>query len=371
LDTQLCGLRPAGYHVSNLVIHIASTLLLFEALRRMSGQIAPAGLAAALFAIHPLHVEPVAWVTGRWELLCGLFWVLGMWAYAGYCQRPGLWRYLLVAGSYVLAIFSKPMALAFPCALLLLDYWPLQRLVPGKKGVAELARIPGQDVAELARIPGLRGRDHPSPSAGNLPISATATAQTLRNARCLLLEKVPLFIIGGLGLWVSFGAKSENVAERGVRIFSLAERLGNALETYAIYAGQVFWPTGLSFWYPHPALYGELTWPPVVTAALVVGLVTLLAVALVKRLPWLVVGWWWYLGVFVPAVGVFQVGTHARADRYTYLPLIGLFTIVSWSLASLVRRRPRLKRPVVGLSLAALACLMVAAGRQAAYWRDS
>jgi len=339
-DAELFGFQPGGYHLTNLLVHTASTLVLFDALRRMSGAVLPSALAALLFAIHPLHVEPVAWVTGRWDLLCGFFWILGMWAYAHYCRRPNWRRYLPLAGAFVLAVVSKPMALTFPFALLLLDYWPLRRFF------AEPA-----DPSDLDSI--------------------TPHRPNLRRAARLVVEKLPLFAIAAAGLWITFRAKSDFLVPSSLHAFSWGERIGNGLQTYVIYAFQLFWPARLSFYYPHPVLFDELTWPGMLAAGLVVAGATVASIALARRSPYFLVGWFWYIGVFVPAIGLLQVEHHARADRYTYLPLIGLLLVVCWSGRELAARLPRWRIPLVATVVAGVACLMIAASQQTAHWRDS
>lgn len=339
-DAQWSGSNPAGYHLSNALIHLASTLLLFVALARMTGAAWTSALTAALFAVHPLHVEPVAWVTGRWELLCGFFWILGIWAYAAYCRQPGVLRYLLVVASLLLALLSKPMAVTFPFALLLLDYWPLRRLFP-----TATAAFNGK--ADLQEQPGGRG------------------------LRDVLLEKVPLLAVSIAVLCISLFAKRGFLSQRGMHGFSLGERVGNGLETYAVYVVQFFWPTKLSFYYPHPALFGELTSWRVLGAGAFVAAVTLTAAVLCRRAPYVLVGWLWYVGVFVPAIGLFQVEHHARADRYTYLPLIGLGVAGAWAVWHLARSFPRLKVPLTALALLTISGLIVVAKQQTARWRDN
>ena len=329
-DVELYGLSSAGMHLTNLLIHLASTVILFVTLQRMTKQSLPSLLAATLFAIHPLHVEPVAWVTGRWELLCGFFWIVGMWCYVRYCVSPTRLRFLAVAAAYCCALMSKPMALTFPFALLLLDYWPLHRL----------------------------GRSN---AGGRIPISARPFVQ-------VLAEKIPLFLVMAFAVVISWLAKSEYLDSRGMIPFSLQAKLMNGIETYATYLVNTFWPTDLSFYYVHPALSGGFHPARTIGSALLLLSVTGAAVYWARQYRFLLVGWLWYLGVFVPAIGLLQVDHHARADRYTYLPLIGIFLAIGWGVTAFVSRwRPR--------HYAALAVvigsLMAVAHSQTAHWRSS
>jgi Flp pilus assembly protein TadD len=331
LDAHVYGVSSAGLHLTNLLIHTASTLLLFFALRRMTRQTVIAGVAASLFAIHPLHVEPVAWVTGRWELLCGFFWVAGMWSYARYCALPSMSRYVVLVAAFCCALLSKPMALTFPFALLLLDYWPLQRLRIG---------------------------------------SASATSMGYRSVGVgqAVIEKGPLFLIVLVSAIVFWNAKADFVESRGMLHFTLADKLLNAVHTYAIYTAQMVWPSKLSFFYLHPTMTGGFETWKIAAATMLLLTITGLVVRYCLSHPYLVVGWFWFLGVFVPAIGLFQVEHHARADRYTYIPLIGLILMVSWGVASVAAAHPVLVRVACGCFLTGL---MVTAQIQTSHWRDS
>jgi len=334
-DTQVYGLNPAGYHFTNLLLHCASTLVLLWVLVRMTGDLWPSSLAALLFAIHPLHVEPVVWVTTRWELLCGLFWLLGLAAYVRYCRTSSRAAYLAIIAAYICAMMSKPMALTFPFALLLLDFWPLRRILAAPSGEAPPGRFPS---VSLCRA---------------------------------LFEKLPLFVISAIGLYLALDAKREFLATKNQLQFPFSSRLLNSIETYAVYGIQFFWPSNLSFFYPHPAIEGGPDRWRVAAAAALLLAVTAAAVLLVRRQPWFFVGWFWYLGVFVPAIGWVQVEEHARADRYTYIPLIGLSLVVCWYVSSYVSKlkRPALARFVVSTCLVLI--LIPLTHRQASYWRDS
>ncbi len=332
LDTQLYGVAPSGLHVTNVLIHTMSTWLLFLALDRMTRQWFLSLLAATIFAIHPLHVEPVAWITGRWELLCGLFWIAGMWCYARYCESPGIGRYMALLAAFCCALLSKPMALTFPFALLLLDYWPLQRLRLDRHLFA-----------------------------------ASGRPQQVGIGRAVL-EKTPLFLVMGAAAILFWTEKAGFVASRGMLHFSLVEKLLNAAQTYAIYTVQLVWPTRLSFFYLHPVLTGGFDTWQLAAALLMLTLITVWVVRQAAARRYLLVGWLWFLGVFVPAIGFLQVEHHARADRYTYLPSIGLILLVCWGVAEVARFHRAWFYVLCGTLVSGLA---VAAHVQTSHWRSS
>jgi tetratricopeptide (TPR) repeat protein len=283
-DCQLFGLNPKGHHLTSLLIHLAVVLLLFRVFDRMTGSPLRSAAVALLFAVHPLHVESVAWVAERKDVLCGLFWVLTIGAYLRYVRRPSLLAYLLVFGSDVLALLAKPMAVTLPAVLLLLDLWPLQR-----------------------------GGD-------------------FRRWRFLVFEKLPLVLATFLAALMSLHTQADAMA--GSVVATTGLRIGNALTSYVSYLGKTFWPLRLAVFYPFPDHIAP--WR-VAGAVALLGLVTGAAVALRRRAPYFLVGWLWYLGVLVPVVGFVQVGLQSMADRYSYLPSIGLNLAIVWGLADLGR----------------------------------
>ena len=318
LDLSLFGRAAWGHHVTNLLLHLANTLLLYAALFRLTGVIGRSALVAALFAVHPLHVESVAWVTERKGLLAGLFFMLALLAYERYVRRPNTWRYALVALAFGLGLMSKATAITLPFLLLLLDVWPLGRL------------------------------------------SQTSLYR-------LALEKAPLLLIAIAGAAVTVWAQAAGGAVRTLDTVPLTYRLGNAIAAYGAYLRMTVWPSGLAPLYPHPGV--ELNWGVVALAAAMLVAISVIAVTLVRKRPYLLVGWCWFLGMLVPVIGFVQVGGQAYADRYTYLPLIGLFIAAVWFVADHLQTR----RPVVQLS-AAVAVVLLFAGLawvQTRYWRDS
>jgi tetratricopeptide (TPR) repeat protein len=324
LDRELWGDRAAGYHLTNLVLHELAVLVLFAALARMTGAVGRSAFVAAVFAIHPLHVESVAWAVERKDVLSGLFWMLGLLAYARYAERPGARRYLAVLLCLALGLLAKPMLVTFPCVLLLLDWWPLGRL---RGGAAR--RLP--DARRLARA---------------------------------LLEKLPLFALAAAVAAITLA--TQRVAAGHLPGLSLGLRVANAIHATGVYLVQGFWPTGLAVFYPHPL--AAIPVAEVAASALALAAVTLAALAAAPSRPYLLVGWLWYLGTLVPVSGLVQVGLQARADRYTYIPLIGVAIAVAWGAADIARGR---RAALAGCGLAAVAALAAVASAQVSHWRDS
>lgn len=291
LDCQLFGVDPGKHHLVNLLLHTLNTLFLFAVLRKMTGKLWPSGVVAALFALHPLHVESVAWVAERKDLLSTLFWILTLWAYHSYVKRPVAKYYLLSLLFFALGLMSKPMLVTLPFVLLLLDYWPLKRFNYNESG---------SDQRKSRRSYYLG----------------------------IIWEKIPfLFFSAALCLiTVLFQQKAHSVA--AFDTVALDVRISNALESYVNYIGKMFWPVDLAVLYPHTLTASA--WKMAVYGALLLAC-SLAAFYWIKRFPWFFVGWFFYLGTLVPVIGLVQVGVQSGADRYTYIPLIGLFIIITWS----------------------------------------
>lgn len=332
LDCQLFGLEPRGHHLTSLLLHLANVVLLFAVLARMTGARWRSALVAALFAVHPTHVESVAWVAERKDVLCALFWLLGMGAYLRYVRRPSVARYLPVAAALALALAAKPMAVTFPLVLLLLDLWPLGRL------------------------------------------RLEAGSPGLRTGLALVVEKLPL-------LAMSLAAGIATLAAQEATVSSLARlpfgaRLANAAVAGAAYLGKTLVPRELAAFYP---LRGDLSAWQVAAAAALLAALTAAAVVALRRAPYLTVGWSWFLVTLAPVAGLIQVGAQAMADRYTYLPSIGLFIALAWGAAALVAGRhprpPRQHRAAVvvasGLAAVAVVALVPVTRAQVATWADT
>jgi protein O-mannosyl-transferase len=339
VDCQLFGVAPAGHHLMNLFFHIGNTLLLFLLLLFCTKAEWPSFIVAALFAIHPLHVESVAWVAERKDVLSTFFWLLTMWAYVGYVRNPGLRRYGLILICFSLGLMAKPMLVTLPLVLLLWDYWPLRRWAP-----------PGTPTSEIGQ-PG-----------GNFPYPRISLKR-------LVWEKTSLFILA-----VIFSLVAIHAQQAGAMVVSLADiplgaRIGNALVAYVSYLGKTVFPFHLAVLYPHP---GNATpWWKVLGAAVGLALLSWIIIRQALRRPYLLVGWLWFLGTLVPVIGLVQVGPQAMADRYTYIPLIGLFIMVAWGMTDLLARWrcPRFILPLVaGIMIVAFG---IAAWFQVGYWRNS
>jgi len=327
-DCALYGLAARGHHLTSILIHALATALLFVALERLTGARARSAFTAALFGVHPLHVESVAWISERKDVLAGLFFALILLAYERYARRGGSQRSLAVFGLLALGLMAKPMLVTVPLLLLLLDFWPLGRALPREAD-------PGQSSPRLW--------------AG------------------LLAEKIPLFGLSVASSAITVlaqSAKGDVIAS--VEALPLGVRGANALTAIAAYLGKTLWPAGLAVYYPHPAGY-----PPggsVALAALLVVALSFLALRGWRRRPFLAVGWLWFLAMLVPVLGLVQVGQQAYADRYTYLPLIGLFLALAWGapvIRSAVNLSPRLLSAGAAIVLVALT---VATRVQAGYW---
>jgi tetratricopeptide (TPR) repeat protein len=315
LDATLYGGRNAGgFHLTNVLLHAANAVVLFLVLNRMTGAVWRSGAVAALFALHPLHVESVAWVAERKDTLSALFWVLTLAAYVWYVRRPEVGRYLLVVATFALGLMAKPMLVTLPCVLLLLDYWPLRRWRPA--------------LGRIADPSGKQGGLEIRPTEERAPAPPPATP-----FRTLLLEKVPLFALALASCVLTFVAQSRDEAVQSFQAFPSGVRVANALLAYVGYLGKAFWPVDLAVYYPHPGA-GVSVAGALGAGALLLGL-TALALGPGRRRPYLAVGWLWYLGTLVPVIGLVQVGGQAMADRYTYVPLVGLFLLVTWGAADL------------------------------------
>lgn len=339
LDYQFSGLSPHGYHLTNLLLHLANVILLFLVFNRMTGALWPSAMVAALFALHPLHVQSVAWVAERKDVLSACFWFLTMWAYVRYTKRPVLTNYFLILFFFVLGLLSKPMLVTLPFVLLLLDYWPLARwpLTP-----------------QVAKNLATGKKAFP-------PISP------LRSGVLLVLEKVPLLFLTALSCLVTLYA--QQMAIKPLIKFPLWSRMANSLVAYGRYLGKTVWPSQLAVFYPYPGK--GLPWWQVGGAVLILLSISLLVIRQARRRPYLPVGWFWFLGTLVPVIGLVQVGEQALADRYTYIPLIGLFIIGVWGTLDLSAswRHRRLFLTTMAGIIISFATLLT--WQQVAYWRNS
>ena len=323
LDAQLFGPNSKGHHLTNLLFHIANVLLLFLVLLRMTGALWQSGFVAALFALHPLNVESVAWVAERKNVLSTFFWLLTMWAYIRYAQKTNLKRYSLVILFFAMGLMSKPMLVTLPFVLLLLDYWPLRRLQSDRR---------------------------------------TAISR-------LVYEKIPLLVLVAGSVVTTLTVQKMGGALGSLNAFPIQERVINALVSYWLYLQKMIWPGGLAIFYAHPENTLSV-WKGLATAALL-ALVTTAAIRLARRAPYFAVGWFWYLGTLIPVIQLVQTGSIAMADRYAYVPLIGIFIIIAWGLPELLakwRLRSRILTIAAGIWISTL---MLMTWNQVSHWKNS
>ena len=313
LDCSIYGIKPAGHHATNLLFHIASVLLLFLVLRRMTGRTWRSAFVAALFAVHPLHVESVAWAAERKDVLSVFFWMLTMLAYVRYVEHPRPVRYALVLLMFALGLMSKPVLVTLPFALLLLDYWPL-----GRK----------------------------------------------RRWTSLVWEKVPLFALSAASSAITYVVQQKSGAVSSLDELPFGVRAANAVVAYIAYLWKMLWPTNLAIMYPHP--HDSLARWQVLGSALLLIVLAFIAIAGRKR-RYLPVGWLWYLGTLVPMIGLVQVGAQAMADRYTYIPFIGLFIMIAWGVGEWGRLEKA--KPIAACLI--IAALAITARVQVGYWKDA
>ncbi|MFZ0479916.1 MAG: tetratricopeptide repeat protein [Terriglobales bacterium] len=333
LDCQLFGLNPAGPHIVNVLLQAANAILLFLLLESATRFRWRSLMVAALFALHPINVESVAWAAERKNVLSMLFFLLAFYTYVRYTREPSWRRYVEVAGFYALALMAKPQVITFPFLLLLWDYWPLQRLWPA-------------ETRDSAR----RHNNSPNSQAG-----------------MLVLEKIPLLLLSAASAVITMSAQTAGLAVKTSSQYSYLLRLETALVSYVRYLAKAFWPAKLVAMYPHPTELYPI-WQAAGAAFLLVLITVLVVRAGTRR--YLAVGWFWFLGSLVPMIGLVQVGDQAMADRYAYIPFIGLFVMIVWTIADLAGTRGISARWLVVPAIACLLALGLITYRQVSYWHD-
>jgi len=333
LDCQLYGLNAGGHHFTNVALHTIAVLLLFRVLQGTTGAIWPSALVAALFAIHPLHVESVAWLSERKDVLSAVLFMLTLAAYVRYARVPSIGRYLIVLMIFALSLMSKPMLVTVPFVFLLLDYWPLRRF------------------DEVERF---------KPGSG-------ITRSLNQRPSFLFLEKTPLLVLSGLSCLVTIWAQDQ--ATGSLEQLPFTWRLNNALVSYIEYVRQTFWPARLAVFYPYPN--NPLSIWKVTLASAFLLTVSAIAIFLRKKRPYVLTGWFWYVGMLVPVIGIVQIGEQGHADRYTYLPHIGLFLLIVWGAADLANTW-HLRREYLWLAATiTIAVLSYRAAVQTLFWKNS
>jgi tetratricopeptide (TPR) repeat protein len=319
LDCELFGMSPGAHHQFNVLIHIANTLLLLWIFFRLTGDKWSSSLVAALFALHPLNVESVAWIAQRKNIICTFLWISAIGAYIRYVKRPCVHRLMWVLLFYVLGLMAKPMVVTLPFVLLLLDYWPLNRL------------------------------------------------QTTKVA-LLIKEKIPFFFFSAASGIITFVVQRSGGAVSSLDVLPFDVRLSNALISYLGYIGKMFWPQSLAILYPHPRTFSA--WQVTAAFLLFAGL-SIFIFFIKRRYPYILVGWLWYAVTLVPVIGLVQVGVQSMADRYTYIPMIGLFIVIAWSAQEIVKNRRYLVKGVSFCLVMLIAILSFITSNQIGYWKNS
>ena len=328
LDVQLWGLDAGRHHLTNLLFHIANTLLLFLVLNQITGTLWRSAFVAALFALHPINVESVAWVAERKNVLSTFFWMLTLTAYGFYTRKPGWLRYLAMGATFGLGLLAKPMLVTLPFVLLLLDYWPLGRF--------SLQKIKGDWVDRVPR---------------------------------LILEKVPLLILSGLSVYVSSVSVQAMGSVKSLESVPMTLRFSNALVSYVKYLGKMFWPFNLAVLYPYPE---KIPGGQLLLALVILVSVSVAVIWALKGHAYLAVGWFWYLGTLVPVIGLVQAGHWpAMADRWAYVPLIGLFIAIVWGIAEFASVWPHIRRSIPIAATLVMGTLSALTWLQVGYWKSS
>ncbi|MGO9147156.1 MAG: tetratricopeptide repeat protein [Desulfomonilia bacterium] len=340
LDVEMFGLNPGMHHLTNVLLHILNSILLFLVFERMTGALWRSAVVAALFALHPIHVESVVWISERKDVLSTFFWMLTMLAYHWYVMNKTISRYLLVALLFGLGLMAKPMLVTLPFVLLLLDFWPLRR--------NELSfRLTSTDsLHEQNMWPHIN----------------------LHGAVPLILEKTPLIVMAVIAGSETFYAQWVGGAVNSLGQVPLAMRVQNAITSYVAYLWKMIWPMHLAVFYPYPWHFNIAV---VASCLIFLTIVTFTVIIVGKRMPYLATGWLWYLGTLVPVIGIIKVGSQAMADRYTYIPLIGIFVMVVWGLRDIFSRWSYGKVALGSLALIILALLTWATSIQVATWKNS
>ncbi len=333
LDCQLFGPNSGRIHLVNLLIHIANTLLLFTVLKKMTYSLWPSAFVAAAFALHPMHVESVAWIAERKDVLSALFWLLTMLAYLSYVRRRGAFRYALTVVLFALGLMTKPMLVSLPFVLLLLDYWPLGRF------------------------------------AASQAVATAAIADRRRILYRIIAEKIPFLALAAVSSVITFIVQKSSGAVTDINTLSLQSRVANAFLSYTRYIGKMFRPENMAVFYPRDIERFSF-WQIAMCAILLLG-ISVFVICFGRKQKYLFVGWFWFVGTLIPVIGLVQVGGQSYADRYTYIPYIGLFIMIAWGLPEVLLKWPQ-RKLTIGISMViVLTALGICAYRQVSYWKNS
>ncbi|MBU4345666.1 MAG: tetratricopeptide repeat protein, partial [Proteobacteria bacterium] len=364
LDCQIYGLNPRGHHFTSVFFHILNSILLFLIFKRMTGAFWKSAFVAALFALHPLHVESVAWAAERKDVLSTFFWMLTTGAYILYVENPGIKKYLLTILLFTLGLMAKPMLITLPFVLLLLDYWPLGRFQVRKPEAAQRSEEKPQKDTKSKKRKSRKGSAKNAVQAKKTTRSDCQWSLVLK----LIQEKIPLFVLAAVSSVVTFFVQQSGGAVESLDALPLAVRISNSIVSYINYIIKMILPHNLAVLYPHPGM------PPVwqvAGACLLLVFISFIAVKTLRRYPYFAVGWLWYLGTLVPIIGLVQVGLQSMADRYTYIPLTGIFIIIAWGIPDLVAKWRYKKEGLAAASAILLSILMALTWFQLRHWANS
>ena len=331
VDCRIFGLNPGWHHLVNLFFHISNSVLLFIIFRRMSGRLWQSAFVAAVFAVHPLHVESVAWVSERKDVLSTFFGLLTILSYAWYVGKQNFKRYSLVISFFILGLLSKPMLVTLPFVLLLLDYWPLRRFHFQKE--------------------------------------AEGSRQNFFNIKHInIIEKIPLFVIAAASSIMTFFAQKAGAVMVSLAFIPIETRVANAITSYVSYIVRLFVPLNLSCIYPHPLV---ISWEKLLLSVTLLMIISAFAIKNIKKAPYFIVGWLWFLGTLVPVIGLVQVGMQSMADRYMYIPSIGLLLIISWGASEIIQKKKAAKKVSETVAIIGIILMVIISWKQIAYWENS
>lgn len=334
IDYHFFGFNAGGYHWTNVILHIFNTILLFFIFRNMTGTVWRSAFVAALFAIHPINMESVAWIAERKNVLSTFFWMLTMLFYVRYVKQPNWKRYMPVFICFALGLMSKPMLVTLPFVLLLMDYWPFNRVVINKPNVTNIA-----DALKSGR----------------------------EKLSFLILEKIPLFILSVISLYITLYTAIHTPSSEKIIYITFKQRITNVIFSYVMYLKKLFWPGDLSIYYLH---LNVPIWQVILSAVILI-MVTILVCIYFKKHPYLPVGWFWYLGTLLPVIGIIQIADHTMADRYAYVPLIGIFVMIAWGTEQISSKAVYLKRIFMFAAVLIIALFTVAAHNQIKIWTNT
>jgi len=364
LDWSLFGANASGHHLMSLLLHIGAVILLFLFLNKATKNVWPSAFAAALFALHPLRVESVAWVAERKDVLSMFFGMAGIYAYVFYAEKPGLSKYFMCLVLFALALMSKPMLVTLPFVLMLLDYWPLGRW---QKKIITPAVAKSSNTLESHKRKKKQQKAEQSAS-NESKVCVSGSIESKKTIAWIFIEKIPFLVLAFVVCMITLWTQNTHGAMSSLQKATFIERLSNALVSYVAYLGKIIWPVDLAFFYPYK--YSLPVWE-VAACAIVLAIISTAVIYYLKKAAFLFVGWFWYLGALVPVVGFIQVGGQAMADRYTYLSSAGIAIMTAWGMPALIKNEGIRKKILFPAGIAILAVLSGLTWQQCGYWKNS